>query len=98
MPFTEDFAQYFDTDEFGTEASFTTPNLGAVNGIFDDEYEQIDFNHHSVDGSNPTFLCTTANITGVGEGSAVTINATNYTVKDRQDDGTGTSMLILRTD
>jgi len=42
-----------------------------------------------------TFTCKTSDVTGIAEGSLITINGSSYAVTDLQPDGTGVTMLIL---
>ena len=89
-----DLAYFFETDDFGTSANFTSPALGSVNGIFDAETIEVELGGDvGVLAPQPTFKARTSDLTGVSEGSAVTISSTNYLVKNRMDDGTGTTEL-----
>ena len=91
-----DLAYFFETDDFGVAANFTSPALGTVNGIFDAEVIEVEMGGEvGILAPQPTFKCRTSDLTGVTEASAVTIGSTNYLVKNRLDDGTGTTELQL---
>ena len=91
-----DLAYFFETDDFGVADNFTSPALGSVNGIFDAETIEVELGGDvAVLAPQPTLKARTSDLTGVTEGSAVTISGTNYLVKDRFDDGTGTTELQL---
>jgi len=86
---------FFDDNDFADEATFTDPALGAVNGIFDNETELMDADESGVLISVPMFYCNTTNVTGVQEGSTLTLAAIDYVVKERYNDGTGVTTLRL---
>jgi hypothetical protein len=91
-----DRAYFLESDDFGTTATFTSPALGSVSGIFDAETVEVDVGGDAnILSAQPQFSCATSTITGTTEGSTVTIAGTNYKVKDRLDDGTGMSVLTL---
>ena len=97
MAFTEDFSEFLDTDDFAVSATFT-PVVGdpsTITGIFDAEYFEIDGDSVGVAGSQPMFLCKTADVAAAKFGDALTVNAVNYKIVNIQPDGTGLTMLIL---
>lgn len=95
MAFTEDFTQFFNTNDFATTANFTSPALGNINGIWDAETVQIAVGEAGIHRPQPVFTCASASIPNVGEGSLLKYQSVNYAVKDRLDDGTGQSTLML---
>ena len=93
-----DRAIFFDTDDFGSAATYT-PSGGAastVNGIFDREYFAAD-SGGTVDFAieQPRFVCRTADVSAAAEGDALVVNSTNYLIKVVEADGTGVTTLVL---
>lgn len=74
--------------DFGTVA---TIGAASVTGIFDVPTAEA----FGVLGSDPTFTCATADVSGVAAGQAVTIAAVAYTVTAVKPDGTGITVLTL---
>ena len=97
MSFTENFDNFFDTDDFAVSATWT-PSGGdatAVIGIFDNEYFEAGGGEVGAEGSKPAFHCETADIPNAAQGDAIVINTVNYLIINIQPDGTGQSLLIL---
>jgi len=94
----DDRAIFFDVDDFGVAATYTPSGGSAVtvNGIFDHEYFAADAGGSvAVAIEQPRFLCRTADVASAAEDDALTVNATNYTIKVVEDDGTGITNLVL---
>lgn len=92
-----DRASFLDVDEFGVAATYT-PNGGdpvTVNGIFDNEYEEVGFGDVGLESSSPAFTCRESDVTGVAQGDALVINSVNYLIRNPQPDATGMVVLIL---
>lgn len=88
-----DRASFFDTDEFADAAVLGagTRNQTSVNGLFDNEYiESV-----SMSSLTPTFLCRTSDLTSIKINNVLTVNSTDYKIRDIQQDGTGMTLLIL---
>lgn len=62
-----------------------------VNGIFDNDYLTA---MGVTAGTGPVLFCAAADVTSAGQGDAVTVNATSYTITGIEPDGTG--MVLLR--
>ena len=93
MAFSEDLSEFFDVDDFAITATW---NSQSVKGIFDNEYFD-ETGGVGVESSNPVFMCTAADVSGIAEGDAITINATAYTVAGPpQPDGTGAVIIQLQ--
>jgi len=88
MAFIEDFAAFFDTDDFAVDAQFAGTT---ISGIFDESFIEV----HGVEGLHPVFTCILADVPGVSHGDALTIGAVTYHVQGVQRDGTGMVALIL---
>lgn len=86
----DDLANFF--DDFAVTVTFMDPALGAIKGILDTERDQIDI---GIDAVVPVLTTRTGLLTGVGEGSRLRLNGTQYSVKNRMDDGTGVTSLEL---
>ena len=96
MPFTENISEFLDPADFAHAATYT-PDGGSpiiVNGIFDNEYFDEVGGRVGVEGSTPAFHC--ADISGVAQGDALTVNGTAYKVINVQPDGTGLTTLYLQ--
>ena len=76
---------------FAVEA---TINAAPVNGIFDNDYADA---FDVMAGSQPSFLCASADVASIARGAAVIIGGIAYTVqKPPQADGAGFTRLILQ--
>lgn len=95
MAFTEDFADFINSDTPGYQVATVGGN--SLAGIFVDEYAKAQAGMAGMSGSEQVFYTTDAGITsaGVTIGSTVTIASTAYVVSERQPDGTGMSNLVL---
>lgn len=90
MAFTETFATFFSTSDFGVAALWK--GATSVNGIFDAAYADP---LGVAEGSKPAFTCEAAAVTGVKHGDTMIINATTYKVRGVQPDGTGVVVIVL---
>ena len=86
--FTEDLTDFLDPDDFAVQAVYLGQN---VNGILDREFVMV----LDMEAEHPTFTCSAADVLGVAQGQALTVNSTAYTVAGVQPDGTGVVKLIL---
>lgn len=86
MSFAETLPAFF--ADFGTVA---TIGAASVTGIFDQPAAEA----FGMLGSDPTFTCAAADVSGVAAGQAVTIAGTGYTVTAVKPDGTGLTVLYL---
>ena len=77
-----------------------TAALNTVNGIFDNEYFEVDpLSGVGVVSAQPRFVCTTADLpSGATSGDAITIDGTAYTVRVIQPEGTGVTTVVLEKD
>lgn len=92
MAFAEDLSLFISTDTPGSVSA--TIGADTVTGLFDNGYADL---NGMIGGSHPTLLCISADIPAVVNGTALTINATAYTVAGTpQPDGTGLTLLQLR--
>ena len=88
MAFTEDLTVFFDTDDF---AVVLTHSASTYNVIFDAEYSGEDM----MEGSLPMAMISDSDSVGMGIGDTVTINAQDYTIREKQQDGTGVTNMII---
>jgi len=97
-PFAEDLTPFFDPAGLGVAASYTPAGGAAktINGVFEDEYVEINSGDVGVEGSGPKFICAAADVSGVKQGDALVINSVSYTVSEVQPDGAGVVELVLR--
>jgi hypothetical protein len=91
--FVEDFAPFMSVYEFASSATLAGT---AVQGLFDNAYGAFDMGG-DVAGSGPTFTLPTASVPGVVVGTNLVVNAVTYKVTEHHPDGTGLSLLRLRT-
>lgn len=99
MPFTENLAQFFDTDDFATQVTLKTGagvTIRTANVILTDSNGHALLFDDQVLAAVPFFQCRTVDLTGVDNTCKVTIGAQTYNVVDHIDDGTGTSMVQIR--
>ena len=94
-------AIYFDTDEFGTSATFTDVSAGTsstVKGMFDkDSQEIIGMSDVGVMEDVPTFHCVTTDVSSEVFDDTLVISSTTYKIKKIEPDGTGMTKLTLST-
>lgn len=90
----DDRAVFLNTYEFGVTATFTgLSGAPTIDGIFDDPSALANANVMSTD---PFFRCRTADIpSGAGDGTRLQVNATDYTIRNLEPDGTGMTVLQL---
>jgi len=94
-------AIYFDTDEFGTSATFTDESAGTsstVKGIFDkDSQEIVGMSDVGIMEDVPTFHCVTTDVSSAVFDDTLVISSTTYKIKKIEPDGTGMTKLTLST-
>jgi hypothetical protein len=89
MAFAEDFTQFFDvTNGF---AVVGTHSGTGYNGIFDNEYA----GDGVMAGTIPIFTLSSSDASNMTEGDQITINAVVYLIREKQQDGTGVTILVL---
>lgn len=93
MAFTEDFTAFFRTAEFADPAM-----LGGapVSGIFDADYLMQDLGG-GLAASGPVFMLASADVPDSVAGLPLVVRATTYKVVEPMPDGTGVTVLRLRT-
>ncbi len=86
-------ADFFDTNDDGVTATIGAGTIyeTTANGIFDNEYIEA----VSVSSLTPTFHCRTSDLTNITIDFKLTVNSTDYKIRDIQQDGTGMTLLIL---
>lgn len=101
MAFTEDFGVFFNTNDFGVNATFTPRTGGAsstIKGIFDKEFVAVgDGGEVEVASTDPVFQCKSSDITNARGGTLV-ISGVTYNIVVEKPDGTGVTMLVLEDD
>lgn len=88
MALTEDFTDFFDTDDFAITATY---NGSSVVGIFDEPFHGED----AIQDISPAFHCAAADVSGIAKGSTITINETDYEVIELQPDVTGDKLKLM---
>lgn len=79
--------------DFGVTVSWTGTDFTA---IFDNVYAAEDLGGSvSFAMTQPRLLCRTADVSGISEGTTVTVEAVNYYVRIIMPDGTGMTELAL---
>ena len=94
-------AIYFDTDDFGTSATFTDVSAGTsstVKGMFDkDSQEIVGMSDVGIMEDVPTFHCVTTDVSSANFDDTLVIDSTTYKIKKIEPDGTGMTKLTLST-
>lgn len=92
-----DRAVFFDVDDFGVAATYRRGVTNStVNGIFDNEFVQVEVGEVPYDSTEPVFYCRTADLpAGFTVGDRLTVSTVPYTIREFQPDGTGVSKLRL---
>lgn len=80
-------------DEFEVAATW---NSTTVQGIFDNDYLEIEAGEVGVQGNQPRFFCATADISGMVAGQDFVIGGVTYKTVRQEPDGTGVSLVVLR--
>ena len=94
----DDLAVFISVDDFGVAATYTPTGGSAstVNGIFDNDIIEVDAGGNvPMAVRQPRFLCRTNDVSDAAEGDALVVNATNYTIRVVDHDGTGMTVLAL---
>lgn len=103
MAFTEDLSVFFNTDDHAVDATWTPAAGGGpytIQVIFDNGYRQYEIGEAGQAGAEPQCLVSDTQIaqgSGMKRGDALTINSGDYTVAQVEADGTGVSLVWLRT-
>lgn len=91
-------AIFFSTDDFGVSAVYT-PSGGSpvtISGIFDNEFYEADAGGSvTIAIEQPRFACATSSVPAAVEGDTIVISAVSYVIRVVQNDGTGTTILVL---
>ena len=94
-------AIYFDTDDFGTSATFTDVSAGTsstVKGMFDkDSQEIVGMSDVGIMEDVTTFHCVTTDVSSAVFDDTLLISSTTYKIKKIEPDGTGMTKLTLST-
>lgn len=93
MAFTEDFAAFFDTDDFAV--ALTLDGVPLVEAIFDNAYALGGVGPIGAATTAPAITLPTANVPADPVGKAVVHSGDTYTVIAHEPDGTGVSVLLL---
>ena len=93
MPFVEDLSVFFKASEFADTASLAGL---AVTGIFDRTYIDLDAGG-SLAGNTPVFTLASSSVPANVAGAALVVGGVTYKVVEPMPDGTGVTMLRLRT-
>lgn len=85
----EDLDVFLDITEFGEALTFSGGTV--VEGIWSEDYvEELD-----IQGKKPLFLVKESDADNVAIDETTTRNSTSYTLKVKQNDGTGLTILVL---
>ena len=92
-----DRAIFFSINDFGVAATYRRGATDStVNGIFDNEFVQVDVAEVPYDSTEPVFYCRTADLpAGYTVGDRLTVDGVFYTIREFQPDGTGVHKLRL---
>lgn len=93
MAFTEDISAFFDTDDFAVSA---TVGAATFNVIFDNAYLSAG-GDAPVAGTQPMVTARSSDVSSVWIGNTMTINSVAYVVTGIHPDGTGVTVITLRT-
>ncbi len=94
-----DRAAMMSTDYFGSSAVWRKPgkNPATISGLFFQDFEQglEDVNEAPVGAPRPAFQAQTSVLAQVARGDLLTVEGTNYRIKEIVPDGTGLTVLFL---
>lgn len=103
MPFTEDLTAFFNSSDFAWDATWTPAAGGGpytIQVIFENAYREFPVGEAGQAGLVPQCWASDTQIaqgSGMKRGDALVINAVSYVVAQVEPDGTGVSMVTLRT-
>jgi hypothetical protein len=94
-----DRAVFMNPDEFGVTATYVRAGgaISEVDGIFDNGVDQPEFSEPGVLSGQPTFRMRQADLPAgyAANVDALTVDGTDYTVREIRPDGRGLVTLIL---
>ena len=91
MAFTEDLTAFFRTEDFAVSATYAGSTIKV---IFEAPYyESIS---GVVEGTQPTALCRTADVSGARHGDNFAVGSTTYKIVGVEPDGSGVTRLRLQ--
>jgi len=97
--FDEDLGAFFDTDDFGTAATWFAGGTGSgaeVLGIFSNGFASPSMGPLAAADSEITFRCAAADVPGVARGDTLRVDGTTYRLVEPRPDGTGLVVLVLK--
>lgn len=103
MPFTEDLTGFFKSSDFAHDATWTPAAGGGpytVQVIFENAYREFPVGEAGQAGLEPQCWVSDTQIaqgSGMKRGDALVIDSVSYVVGQVQPDGTGVSLVSLRT-
>jgi|GEM_PF-1637303 len=89
MAMVEDLTVFFNTSEFAITALYK--GVTTVKVIYDHEYTE----QFGAAGTNPFITADAADFASAAKGDAIVLDATSYTIKTIERDGTGLVRLEL---
>jgi hypothetical protein len=95
----EDLGAFFDTDDFGTAATWFSGGIGSgaeVFGIFSNGFASPGLGPLAAADAEITFRCAAADVTGVARGDTLKVSGTTYRLVEPRPDGTGLVLLVLK--
>jgi hypothetical protein len=100
MAFTENLATFFDTDSgFAVNATIKTgagATVRTAKAIFTKPVQELQVFEQSLEASLPFLLLQTTDLAGVDHTHTFTIDAVQYRIVKRNDDGTGLSIVWIK--
>jgi hypothetical protein len=102
LAFTEDLAQFFDSDSptgYAVPATFKNSagaTIRSVKVLFTDQSGAAQMFDNQVLAAIPFLQCKTSDLVGVDNTCSVLVASTTYRIVEHHDDGTGTSVVQLR--
>jgi hypothetical protein len=99
VAFTEDLSQFFEEDDFAVQSVIKTAageTVRTISVIFNTPTQEVAVFDTGVESNLPLVQCLTSDLDGVTKSHTMAINAVDYRISDREDDGTGISTVQLR--
>lgn len=88
-----DRLEFLDDDEFGVVATFGGE---PVPGVFHNEYTGADYGSTvQIESADPVFTGRSSDLSAAGQGDAITISGTVFTIRGIEPDGQGMTRLQL---
>ena len=93
-----DLSNFFDTDDFAVEATYTVQGGSAatIKGVFDKDFIEVDAGGEvELASTDPRFFCKTSDVSSASNGDTIVIDSVTYKTRVVEPNGTGVTVMVL---